>query len=538
MDKSIAGLNIKDGIKNCGSEMMFCELLGDFYRLIDIKSKKIEMCLDQLAIREYTIEVHALKSMARLIGATELSEEFYRLEQFGNEENLDEIQKNTEIVLNHYRNYKTYLCDYAKKTENGSAYVSCQDIYDTIKEIQNAIDGFDLDTADEKMKQLEMYQVPEKMLPMVEKLKNLLTDVEMEQILKLTEEMCSIILKERNSKKPLIMLIDDDVMNTKAVKRMLEEEYDILVAHSGKAAFVLLEQCRPDLVLLDVYMPQMDGHEVIRLLKQKHEYEDIPVIFLTSDEDEDTEIQGLSEGAIDFIRKPFRKNVSGKRIQRILELSYLQKHLKQEVEKQTEVAEKRRKSLERLSLQMVQALASTIDAKDSYTSGHSIRVAKYSVMLAEKMGYQGEKLEQLQYAAMLHDVGKIGVPREIINKPSKLTEEEYEIIKTHSTIGGNILKQITEIPDIAIGARWHHERFDGKGYPDGLQGMEIPEIARIIGVADSYDAMTSKRSYRDILSQEIVLSELEKGKGTQFDETIAQMMIELIKEDKDYHMHE
>ena len=208
------------------------------------------------------------------------------------------------------------------------------------------------------------------------------------------------------------------------------------------------------------------------------------------------------------------------------------------MERQTDVAERRRQRVERMALQMVQTLANTIDAKDSYTNGHSTRVAKYSVMLAERMGYSGDKLEQLQYAALLHDIGKIGIPREIINKPSRLTDEEYEIIKTHPAIGGNILREISEIPDIAIGARWHHERYDGKGYPDKLKGDEIPEIARIIGVADAYDAMTSKRSYRDVLPQEVVLGEIEKGKESQFDPRIAELMMELIREDIDYQMHE
>lgn len=191
-----------------------------------------------------------------------------------------------------------------------------------------------------------------------------------------------------------------------------------------------------------------------------------------------------------------------------------------------------------MSKQMVKALANTIDAKDTYTNGHSTRVAKYSVMLAQRMGYDGEKLEQLEMAALLHDIGKIGVPREIINKPSRLTDEEYAIIKTHPGIGADILMEVEEIPDIAIGAKWHHERFDGKGYPDKLVGNSIPEIARIIGVADAYDAMTSKRSYRDVLAQEIVKGEIEKGMGTQFDPDIAKIMIELINEDKEYTMHE
>lgn len=191
-----------------------------------------------------------------------------------------------------------------------------------------------------------------------------------------------------------------------------------------------------------------------------------------------------------------------------------------------------------LSKQMVNALAKTIDAKDKYTNGHSTRVAKYSIMIAKRMGYEGEKLEQLEFAALLHDIGKIGVPREIINKPARLTDEEYEIIKTHSGKGADILKGVEEMPDIVLGAKWHHERYDGKGYPDKLSGEDIPEPARIIGVADAYDAMTSKRSYRDVLSQEIVKSEIEKGMGTQFDPEIAKIMLEIMNEDKGYMMHE
>ncbi len=202
------------------------------------------------------------------------------------------------------------------------------------------------------------------------------------------------------------------------------------------------------------------------------------------------------------------------------------------------IAESRRESGERLTIQMVKALANTIDAKDSYTNGHSTRVAEYSVMIAKRMGYIGEKLDHLYYAAVLHDIGKIGVPREIINKPSRLTDEEYDMIKTHPVTGSNILKEVTEIPDISIGAKYHHERYDGKGYPDGLSGTDIPKLARIIGVADAYDAMTSKRSYRDVLAQDIVRKEIINGKGTQFDPEIAEIMLELMDEDVEYWMHE
>lgn len=537
----IEGLNVAEGIKNCGSKELFFDLLSDFYKLIDSKSEKVEKCLAEGLIRDYTIEVHALKSMARMIGALELSESFYQMEQLGNAGEKEEIEKRTPEILATYRNYKELLKEYAVSDEEEKTQVSYEQIEQTLMRLHDAMDSFDLDEADKAMKELETYEFSEDIGAMVEQLSVLVTDVAMEEVLKLTDEICEKLVSKAEmavNDKANVMLVDDDVINIKTVKEMLKDEYNVIAVQSGKEAFETLIKSKPDLILLDVYMPEMDGHEVIRALKENPEYVDIPVVFLTSDVEEHTEIQGFSEGAIDFLRKPFRKDVAIQRIRRILELSYLQKNLQQEVEKQTEVAENRRESVERLSWQMVQALANTIDAKDSYTNGHSTRVAQYSVMLAEKMGYTGEKLEQLQYAAMLHDIGKIGVPREIINKPSKLTDEEYAIIKTHPAIGENILKEVSEIPDIAIGARWHHERYDGKGYPDGLAGEEIPELARIIGVADAYDAMTSKRSYRDVLPQEVVIGELEKGKNTQFDAEIAELMIELIKEDTEYVMHE
>jgi HD-GYP domain-containing protein (c-di-GMP phosphodiesterase class II) len=159
-------------------------------------------------------------------------------------------------------------------------------------------------------------------------------------------------------------------------------------------------------------------------------------------------------------------------------------------------------------------------------------------MLAQALGEDEKTQENIYYVALLHDIGKIGVPNAIINKPGKLTDEEYEIIKTHPVIGSDILKTISSMPEISIGARSHHERYDGRGYPDGLAGEDIPWIARIIGVADAYDAMTSNRSYRQYLPQEVVRSEIVKCRGIQFDPRVADAMLSLIDEDKEYKMHE
>lgn len=197
-----------------------------------------------------------------------------------------------------------------------------------------------------------------------------------------------------------------------------------------------------------------------------------------------------------------------------------------------------RERLDELNTNIIRALAYTIDAKDRYTSGHSQRVADYALAIAKRMGKTEEEQKIIYYAGLLHDIGKIRVPEELINKPGGLTEDEFNQIRVHPVSGYHILKDIHEDIRIAYGAKYHHERYDGKGYPNALEGENIPEIARIIGVADSYDAMASDRRYRDALPQEVIRSEFEKGRGTQFDKEIADIMIQMIDEDKDYTMRQ
>jgi len=196
------------------------------------------------------------------------------------------------------------------------------------------------------------------------------------------------------------------------------------------------------------------------------------------------------------------------------------------------------KKIEEMNHKIIRALVRTIDAKDHYTNGHSIRVAEYSREIARRMGKSEKEQENIYYAGLLHDVGKIRVPGAIINNQGKLTEDEYEQIKVHPITSYHILKDIYDDQLVALGAKFHHERFDGKGYPNGLQEENIPEIARIIGVADTYDAMASNRSYRAALPQEVIRAEIQKGKGTQFDPEIADIMLQMIDEDKAYDLKE
>ena len=188
--------------------------------------------------------------------------------------------------------------------------------------------------------------------------------------------------------------------------------------------------------------------------------------------------------------------------------------------------------------QTVEALATAVDAKDSYTNGHSNRVAKYSRYIAQEAGMSEKECDDVYLAGLLHDVGKIGIDDSIINKKGKLTDEEFAVIKLHPGLGGQILSKIVMSPSLSVGARYHHERYDGKGYPDRLKGDEIPRIARIIAVADAYDAMTSTRSYRNVIPQMYVREELIKGMGTQFDPEYARIMIKLLDRDEGYTMKE
>ena len=336
-----------------------------------------------------------------------------------------------------------------------------------------------------------------------------------------------------------IFVVDDSRLNRQVVVEVLSNTYNIEEAASGQEFFQQLEEgILPDLVLLDVHMPRETGHEIIGKLKADERFAHIPVVFMTHDNDLSTELQGFKEGAVDFITKPLNPALLMARINRILDLYYLQSKLQEEIQIRTQAILDKTQQMTIMFDEIIQALANTIDAKDKYTKGHSDRVSKYSVMIGKQLGYTEMQLLRLKYAALLHDIGKIGIPDGIINKTSPLTDEEFEMVKTHPVIGGDILKTITSVKDIYDGAMYHHEHYDGSGYPEGLYGKGIPEIARIINVADSYDAMTSRRSYRGMLTQEKVRSELEKGLGSQFDPIIGSIMLQIIDDDFGFTLHE
>ena len=336
-----------------------------------------------------------------------------------------------------------------------------------------------------------------------------------------------------------VLVVDDDASNLKMAMRILSAEgMRASCVKSGEEAIEFLHANKPDLILLDIHMPGMNGFQTAAAVHGNSETAGIPIVFLTADEDSETEIRALEAGAMDFIKKPFVVEVLLLRVRHTIDLIRLQNELSSEVEKQTRNVIIQSEKLQKMSMQVIAALAEAIDAKDQYTHGHSGRVASYSVEIAKRAGHSESAQNYIYMAVLLHDMGKIGIPDAVLNKPSTLTDEEYELIKSHPVIGWEIMRKISELADLLPGIRNHHERYDGKGYPDGLKGDDIPLIARIIATADAYDAMTSRRRYSDITPQEKVRAEFEAGKGKQFDPVFADIMIEIIDEDKDFNLRE
>ena len=336
--------------------------------------------------------------------------------------------------------------------------------------------------------------------------------------------------------KPLILTVDDDQVTLHMVEKILGDMVEVVKKRSGMDALEFLSHSSVDLVLLDYKMPDMNGIEVLKCMKQREETKNVPVIILTADANMELETEVFRFGAVDFIRKPFVPMALQTRVWRVVENEYFKKNMRREAARQVRRVEEQLAVSEERFEQMAQALARTIDAKGEYTQGHSQRVAEYARQIFKVAGVSPKKQRKVYCMGLLHDIGKIGVSSVILNKPSGLTDEEYKKVKAHTTIGADILKSIARFPELAIGARSHHERWDGKGYPDGIGGEDIPLEARAIAVADAYDAMTSRRSYRDVMPQERVRREIERGRGTQFDPRFANIMLGIIDADVDYKL--
>ena len=328
-----------------------------------------------------------------------------------------------------------------------------------------------------------------------------------------------------------ILIVDDERIICNLLAHMFTKEgYSCVTANNGREALYHFYKDNFSLIISDIKMPKMDGIELLKKVKAIDPK--MMVIMVTAYPEIDMVVEALRLGAYDFIIKPIdldlvilsvKKALERKRLEDEVEL--YRKNLERFVEERTSKLQEAYRTLKKAHLESVKVLAEAVDAKDPYTRGHSDRVKRMSLRLALSLGLTEDKLEILEYGALLHDIGKIGINDGILQKPGSLTPEEYQSVQEHPLIGVKIVEGVEFFKDKIPMIRNHHEYFDGSGYPDGLIGEVIPLEARIIAVSDAFDAMTSLRPHRPAMPLEDVLVEMEKGKGRQFDPKILEIFL-------------
>ena len=308
---------------------------------------------------------------------------------------------------------------------------------------------------------------------------------------------------------------------------ILKDEYEVVTAGSGTEALKTLQDNHFDLVILDIRMPDISGTDLLAEVKRKTP--DTEVVMVTAYASVETATSALRHGALDYIIKHFEANVVRKVVEKGLSRSNTKRVLQSKMEEMKlanksleEEVERAYLNIQKHYLETICSLVTAVDAKDSYTKRHQERVAVFSMILATELNLSAREKELIQQAAMLHDIGKIGVMEQILLKRGPLTEEELEAIKQHPLIGCKILSHVESLQEVICMVKHHHEHFDGKGYPEGLAGEEIPLVARIICVADAVDAMLSMRPYASAKTAEEVRDELRCQKGIQFDPRVVE----------------
>lgn len=328
------------------------------------------------------------------------------------------------------------------------------------------------------------------------------------------------LIQKTLGSRAVILVVDDELGVRDSCRLVLKDEYNVLTATNGQECLKIVEDQSPSAVLLDIRMPDIDGIEVLKQIREMKPH--LPVVILTGVGTHRTAIEAIKLGAADFIVKP----VSASHLKKAIE-DVLTKTKKELLVKDTSVSVE--DTLKKHYLDTLKSLSKVIESRDPYTKRHSEQVAKYAIEIAKELGSSDEEIEIMEQAALLHDIGKIGVKDSILHKPDKLNSEEWKEVKKHPEIGEEILQPFKLLHIEQAMIRYHHERFDGTGYPDGLKGEETPIYARILAVADSYDAMVSLRPYRRAFTSQEVKEELEKCKSNQFDPRIVDAFLRVLE---------
>ncbi len=316
-----------------------------------------------------------------------------------------------------------------------------------------------------------------------------------------------------NRKKHSLLLVDDEATNLQLLRHTLQHEYRLIFAKDGKTALKLAQQEQPDLILLDIMMPDMSGYDVCEQLKNIQALRHVPIIFVTALSDSGDEEKGFALGAVDYITKPFNPAIVKARVRTHLSLVQAE-----------EVLETR--------LQIVQCLGKAAEYRDNETGMHILRISHFACTIAKAIGFSDEQADELLHAAPMHDVGKIGIPDAILLKPGKLTAEEWEVMRQHPAIGARIIGEHKSslLQLAATIALCHHEKWDGSGYPNGLAGEDIPLEARIVSLVDVFDALTSVRPYKKAWPIEEALEFIRDQSGSHFDPMLVDVFINCLPE--------
>ena len=354
--------------------------------------------------------------------------------------------------------------------------------------------------------------------------------------------------------KEFILVVDDNHTNLIMAQEILGEKYKVATVNSGEMVEKCLSKISPDLILLDINMPGMNGFDVMKMIKNHHEWKRIPVIFLTADVSPASEVKCFELGASDYIRKPLEPKIMLSRIEKTLELMEYRKNLEEAVKeqagritKETEKIVQMQQKVMRIQQEVIESMANLIENRDDSTGEHVKRTGAYVRLIAEGLierniytdilteGY----VDNLCKAAPMHDIGKITVPDSILKKPAKLTNEEFEKIKVHAANGKEIIRRVMGniekedyIEVAGLVAKYHHEKWDGTGYPEGLAGTDIPLCARIMAIADVFDALVSDRCYKKAIPVEEAFNIIEESRGTHFEGILVDVFLEMKEEVK------
>lgn len=343
---------------------------------------------------------------------------------------------------------------------------------------------------------------------------------------------------ERRSMRDRVLIVDDVEINREILKEILQDEYKIMQAGDGEEALEIIEQNQADIavVLLDLIMPKKDGYEVLEVLKKNRWLDNMAVLIISGESSVETEAKCFDYGISDFIRKPFDNNLVKQRVRNVVELFLYKNHLEDKIEEQTEVLRKQYKLLHKQAeelrenkFKIIDILGTVVEYRNMESGEHINRVKGFTRILAEEMmkeypeyGLRLSDVEMISSAAALHDIGKIAIPDNILLKPGRLTKEEFDIMKSHTTRGCEILDSIEGAWDEEYGkvsyeiCRHHHERHDGRGYPDGLKEDEIPISAQLVSVADVYDALVTERVYKSAFSKDEAFRMIQNGECGTF----------------------